>query len=109
MARHLTKLFDSMAKLKFELDKDQKPVKVALGMFSKDGEYIDLNRPCDLSGQVEIWLNELLDAMKATVRHEMTEAVSSYEEKPRDQWLFDYPAQVDLTKTYLLNNYKISA
>jgi hypothetical protein len=32
--------------------------------------------------------------MKATVRHEMTEGVTAYEEKPRDQWLFDYPAQV---------------
>ena len=32
--------------------------------------------------------------MRATVRDEMTEAVTAYEEKPREQWLFDYPAQV---------------
>ena len=32
--------------------------------------------------------------MRDTVRHEMTESVTAYEEKPRDQWLFDYPAQV---------------
>lgn len=32
--------------------------------------------------------------MRATVRDEMTEAVMAYEEKPREQWLFDYPAQV---------------
>lgn len=44
--------------------------------------------------QVEVWLNKLLDAMQSTIRHEMTEAVVSYEEKPRDQWLFDPPAQV---------------
>lgn len=44
--------------------------------------------------QVEVWLNRVLDTMRATVRHEMTEAVSAYEEKPREQWLFDYPAQV---------------
>jgi hypothetical protein len=44
--------------------------------------------------QVEAWLNKLLDAMQSTIRHEMTEAVISYEEKPRDQWLFDPPAQV---------------
>ncbi|BFZ02963.1 hypothetical protein BsWGS_06002 [Bradybaena similaris] len=101
VARHLTKLFDSMAKLKFELDDDQKPIKNALGMFSKDGEYVDLSSPCDLSGQVETWLNQLLDSMKATVRHEMTEAVSGYEEKPRDQWLFDFPAQVALCGTQI--------
>lgn len=104
VARHLTKLFDSMAKLKFELDGDQKPIKNALGMFSKDGEYVDLSSPCDLSGQVETWLNQLLDSMKATVRHEMTEAVSGYEEKPRDQWLFDFPAQVG---TYVFPNHTL--
>ncbi|XP_013068368.2 dynein beta chain, ciliary [Biomphalaria glabrata] len=101
VARHLTKLFDSMAKLKFELDKDNNPIKNGLGMYSKDGEYVDLNSPCDLNGQVEVWLNRLLESMKATVRHEMTEAVSGYEEKPRDQWLFDYPAQVALCGTQI--------
>ncbi len=41
-----------------------------------------------------MWLNRLLDTMISTIRHEMTEAVVSYEEKARDQWLFDPPAQV---------------
>lgn len=44
--------------------------------------------------QVEVWLNRLLETMQSTIRHEMTEAVVSYEEKPRDQWLFEPPAQV---------------
>jgi dynein heavy chain len=39
--------------------------------------------------------------MRSTVRHEMTEAVSTYEEKPRDQWLFDFPAQVALCGTQI--------
>uniref|UniRef100_A0A8C8RMZ2 Uncharacterized protein n=1 Tax=Pelusios castaneus TaxID=367368 RepID=A0A8C8RMZ2_9SAUR len=39
--------------------------------------------------------------MRATVRHEMTEGVTAYEEKPREQWLFDYPAQVALTCTQI--------
>ena len=43
---------------------------------------------------MEVWLNSLLDAMVATIRHELTEAVISYEEKPRDQWIFEPPAQV---------------
>ena len=51
--------------------------------------------------QVEAWLNKLLDTMQSTIRHEMTEAVISYEEKPRDQWLFDPPAQVR-AKIYFL-------
>lgn len=48
----------------------------------------------ELFFQVEIWLNHVLCHMKATVRHEMTEAITAYEEKSREQWLFDYPAQV---------------
>lgn len=31
----------------------------------------------------------------------MAEAVVSYEEKQRDQWLFDYPAQVSLCGTQI--------
>lgn len=31
----------------------------------------------------------------------MSEAVVSYEEKPREQWLFDYPAQVSLCGTQI--------
>lgn len=51
--------------------------------------------------QVEVWLNRLLDAMCSTVCHEMTEAVGGYEEKARDQWLYDYPAQVALCGTQI--------
>ena len=39
--------------------------------------------------------------MRDTIRHEMTEAVVAYEEKPRDQWLFDFPAQVALCGTQI--------
>ena len=31
----------------------------------------------------------------------MEEAVVGYEEKPREQWLFDYPAQVALCGTQI--------
>lgn len=43
-----------------------------------------------------MWLNRVLDFMRATVRHELTEAVAAYEEKPREHWLFDFAAQVAL-------------
>ncbi|XP_077110730.1 dynein axonemal heavy chain 9 isoform X2 [Ranitomeya variabilis] len=95
--RHLSKLFDNMAKMKF---KDGES-KTGLGMYSKEDEYVTFSEPCDCSGQVEMWLNRVLDSMRATVRHEMTEAVTAYEEKPREQWLFDYPAQVALTCTQI--------
>ena len=60
VARHLAKLFDSMAKLKFIEDADGKPTKEAVGMFSKDGEYVDFDEPCKCVGQVyhDIHCNE---------------------------------------------------
>nr|XP_051697525.1 dynein axonemal heavy chain 17 [Oryctolagus cuniculus] len=101
VSRHLSKLFDSLCKLKFRLDADEKPLKSGLGMYSKEDEYVDFDQECDLSGQVEVWLNRVLDRMCATLRHEIPEAVVTYEEKPREQWIFDYPAQVALTCTQI--------
>ncbi|XP_071429942.1 dynein axonemal heavy chain 17 isoform X2 [Pithys albifrons albifrons] len=101
VSRHLTKLFDSLAKLKFQLSLDKKPLKVAQGMFSRDGEYVPFDTDCDLSGQVEIWLNRVLERMRSTLRQLIPRALVTYEAKPRDQWLFDYPAQVALTCTQI--------
>lgn len=49
--------------------------------------------------QVECWLNGLLETMKSTLRCSLEHAVVTYEEKPREQWLFDFPAQVSLCGT----------
>ncbi|KAM8815016.1 dynein axonemal heavy chain 9 [Rhynchonycteris naso] len=99
--RHLPKLFDNLARMQFQPDTSEAPSKISLGMFSKEDEYVAFHTPCDCSGQVEIWLNHVLAHMKATVRREMMEGVTAYEEKPREQWLFDYPAQVALTCTQI--------
>lgn len=56
--------------------------------------------------QVEGWLNRVQSRMRSSLRTYMGEAVSAYEEKPRDQWLFDYPAQVSLCGTQ--SNLKIN-
>uniref|UniRef100_A0A6I8PBB0 Dynein axonemal heavy chain 17 n=1 Tax=Ornithorhynchus anatinus TaxID=9258 RepID=A0A6I8PBB0_ORNAN len=95
--RHLSKLFDNVARVQFQTEAGQDPPRTGQGMYSGEGEYVAFGEPCDCSGQVEVWLNRLLEHMKATVRHELEEGVTAYEEKPRDQWLFDYPAQVTLT------------
>lgn len=46
--------------------------------------------------QAECWLGALESTMRSTVQKEIQEAVAAYEDKPREQWLFDYPAQVIL-------------
>jgi dynein heavy chain len=91
--KHLTKLFDSMAKLKL----DKSKAKTALAMTAKDGEEVDFPSPCDLSGQVEVWLNRLLDKQCETVLYWLTDAVQAYEEKSREQWIMDFPGQIALT------------
>jgi hypothetical protein len=40
-------------------------------------------------------------------RYYMTDAVAAYEEKARDVWLFDYPAQVSLCGTQIWWNTEV--
>lgn len=49
-----------MAQLKFHKDENEQPTKEAMGMWSKDGEYVDFDKPCICAGQVETWLNRLV-------------------------------------------------
>uniref|UniRef100_A0A803T5S7 Dynein axonemal heavy chain 11 n=1 Tax=Anolis carolinensis TaxID=28377 RepID=A0A803T5S7_ANOCA len=93
---HLIKLFDNTADLRFQDDKEPSR-NIVLGMYSKEKEYVSFNAEFECSGQVEIWLKRLEDTMRETVRRQITEAIAVYEEKPREQWIFDYPAQVALT------------
>ncbi|XP_033960741.1 dynein axonemal heavy chain 11 [Pseudochaenichthys georgianus] len=102
VTRHLLKLFDNIADLRFK-DSDgggggeEDGEAVAIGMFSREGEYVPFFEPCVCKGQAECWLSALESTMRCTVRKEIQEAVAAYEDKPRDQWMFDYPSQVGLT------------
>ncbi|KAK2822251.1 hypothetical protein Q5P01_022316 [Channa striata] len=102
VTRHLLKLFDNIADIRFEdfdrsegVEEDREAV--AIGMYSREEEYVAFSEPCVCKGQAECWLGTLESTMRCTVRKEIQEAVAAYEDKPRDQWLFDYPAQVGLT------------
>ncbi|XP_018092353.2 dynein heavy chain 11, axonemal-like [Xenopus laevis] len=94
VTRHFLKLFDNIADLRFE-DEEGK-AQTAVGMFSREGEFVSFIKPCVCEGQAEGWLRHLEETMRATVRQEIMEAVTGYEDKPRDQWMFDYSAQVAL-------------
>ena len=79
------------------LKMDKSKAKTALAMQAKDGEWIDFPGPCDLYGQVEVWLNRLLDMQCKTVLHWLTDSVTAYEEKSRENWIMEFPAQIALT------------
>lgn len=76
-------------------DEEEKS-KTAIGMIAKDGEPVKFNEDCECDGAVETWLCRLEDTMRATVRYYFSEAVSTYEEKPRESWIQDFPAQTAL-------------
>ncbi|KAM7121693.1 dynein axonemal heavy chain 11 [Molossus nigricans] len=100
VTRHLSKLFDSIADLQFEDDQDVSAHR-ATGMSSKEKECVPFQAECDCVGHVETWLLKLEQTMQETVRHSITEAVAAYEEKPRELWIFDFPAQVALTSSQI--------
>ena len=49
--------------------------------------------------EVEGWLTRLESTMRECVRAHLAEAVSVYEDRPREQWVLAYPAQVALTSS----------
>ncbi|XP_009290539.2 dynein axonemal heavy chain 11 isoform X1 [Danio rerio] len=97
---HLGKLFDSMTDLQFS-DKEGGKATSAVGMFSRDGEYVSFFSSCDCVGPVELWLNCLEDVMKEGVRRFIAEAVVMYEERSREHWVLELPAQVVLTASQI--------
>lgn len=55
VTRHLLKLFDNLADLSFKEDDDgatDPKTTVALGMYSREGEYVPFSQPCVCEGQV---------------------------------------------------------
>lgn len=53
VVKHLTKLFDSIAKLKFADDEAAKMRMRVVGMIAKDGEYVPFNEDIDVTGAVK--------------------------------------------------------
>ncbi|EGV97393.1 Dynein heavy chain 11, axonemal [Cricetulus griseus] len=96
VTRHLIKLFDNILDLQFE-DNPEVLSHKAIGMFSKEKEYVLFQAGCECIGHVESWLLQLEQTMKETVRQAIAEAIAAYEEKPRELWILDFPAQVALT------------
>jgi dynein heavy chain len=96
VARHLKKIYDSIAKLVFP-----KGSKIATQMISDEGEEVAFLNGCDCSGKVEIWLNRVTDSMRETLHDYFQRAIRAYEEKPREVWLFDWPAQPALCTTQI--------
>ncbi|EPY83258.1 dynein heavy chain 11, axonemal [Camelus ferus] len=90
---HLSKLFDSIADLQFEDGRDVSTHR-AVGMYSKEKEFVPFQAECACIGHLE-------QTMQETVRCSIIEAIAAYEDKPRELWIFDFPAQVALTSSQI--------
>ncbi|XP_030371689.1 dynein beta chain, ciliary [Scaptodrosophila lebanonensis] len=98
VARHLTKLYDSMGKLNLIAGTKQ-----AAGMVAKElEEYVPFLDNCDCSGKVEVWLNRVTDKMRDTLRDQLKKSLSTYDHKPRHVWIFEWPAQPALVGTQIM-------
>ena len=50
-------------------------------------------RECSCDGPVEVWLQNVVDAMRGAVSAEFKAAMPAYPEKARTQWIFENSAQ----------------
>jgi len=95
VAKQLDKLFCVMCNLRM----DPNDSRLAIGMISLDTEYVKFTKPIRVEGRVECWLMDILRGMENTLRDIMAVAVPAYEDKPRSEWVFDFPAQMTLVGT----------
>lgn len=67
-------------------------------MFSAEKERVDFKELIDPSEKnVENWLSEVEDMMRASVKKVINDSVADYLEKTRSDWVKDWPAQCVLT------------
>lgn len=101
--RHISKLFDNLHRLEWKREADTgAKTRIAVGMYSGEGEYVPFAKECHCGGPPEVWLARVVDAMRAALRAEYDAAYPAYEDKPRVKWLFDWSAQTAtvVSRTY---------
>lgn len=94
--RHLPKNFDNVHNLDFKKNESGHPTKAAIGMYSGEKEYVPFASDCMCDGPVEVWLQTVVDSMKAALSFEFKGSMHGYEEKHRREWLFDQSAQMTI-------------
>ena len=78
----------------------------ATSAVAKDGEILPFSKPFIIKGAVESWLNECTGHMKQQIKilldKALGEAVHWSPDRPRHQWLFNYPAQVIMGASHVV-------
>ena len=85
---HLRKVYENMAAIEFDENK------VIHSMFSGEGEQVPFVSPLDPKDKnVEFWMGELEDMMKASVRAVLKHSMEEYLEIDRNEWVCKHPGQ----------------
>ena len=63
-------------------------------------EYVELSKPLQLLGKVEIYLQDMINSMQSTLRDIATKSFSNQTKMERKEWIESDPAQI----TLLVNN-----
>eukprot|EP00064_Thunnus_orientalis_P006207 superscaffoldBa00000637_g6223 len=75
----------------------------AAGMFSADGEYIEFFRIVQLDKPVEVWLCDIENIMRVTLKIRLSECLASLKRITghRDKWVKDWPGQMLITASQI--------
>ena len=89
---------DQTRDLQDDPDMNVGPMMAAKSMHSKDKESVTFQSLFEMVGPVEIWLGELVKHMQITLLNvlsdSMLDAASWETDRPREEWVFQYPAQI---------------
>ncbi|GET87016.1 dynein heavy chain, putative [Leishmania tarentolae] len=91
---HMSKIIESVDSFTF----DNNPFPNAAPeevweMVSIQGEKVALTESFACEGAVETWLEGLVQCMKRSMKVHIKEANAGYIEKPRNEWIYQYPCQ----------------
>eukprot|EP00001_Collodictyon_triciliatum_P155791 27286_4 len=92
--KHMPKCFDNIKTLEFNKDDNGVPTKVAIGMYSQEQEYVAWPNTFSCEGAVETWLYGLTNHTHDSLIIRCNECVSAFDDKPREQFIFDWCAQL---------------
>lgn len=97
---HLTKCFDNIKKLEFNKDAKRNRYE-AKGMHSTEGEYVPFTDTVIAEGPVELWLSVVENAMRATLKRELTKANIAFKKPNKDKWIVDTPGQLTIASSQI--------